>query len=579
MAEQWIKTSDLLKQIAISRMSLDRMRRGESPLLHPGVHFIRKSDSVNAGFLWNPEAVVRTLAAQAIEPAATSMPFLSTSSRQPDFTRGLSPEQTTAFNAITQLIASAKSRCGPGDDQVLSALLRGYAGTGKSFLVARIQKWCEHYFSNPRQAINSLAPTHKAANELKHKLHDSGNDFVEVCTLTQFLGKKKGYDGKGNMVFKVGPDGLPPTPPTLRVVFLDELSMVPDEDMQLLIKRLSKHAIDTDYPRKFPQIVVVGIGDPRQLAPVKAENTIFEPGEEHSSWHAESWDVDVELKSVYRHSGAILALATEVRTQGTTGRPEMFTDHTGKTSVDVMPSSEWIEMWLACLQDQKKWPENPACETQALAYTNKTVSKLNAIARDELYGEGAAPFQSGERIISIDAILDPLEDAILCGSATEIVVVESTREPHNIDGVVLNGYMISGFMPHIKDKFGGQAGIFFRTLDPSDRPVLKELIGRRKALAIAQENIKKKATEKEPFTRKQELNRKELWRNYYELNEIYSHVDPAYCLTVHKSQGSTYHRVFVDQLDIDSCRDKKQLNQLTYVAVSRASNELFIRLN
>jgi hypothetical protein len=48
--------------------------------------------------------------------------------------------------------------------------------------------------------------------------------------------------------------------------------------------------------------------------------------------------------------------------------------------------------------------------------------------------------------------------------------------------------------------------------------------------------------------------------------------DLGYACTVHKSQGSTYDKVYVDLNDILTCKDDKMLRQLEYVAFSRTKN-------
>ena len=53
-------------------------------------------------------------------------------------------------------------------------------------------------------------------------------------------------------------------------------------------------------------------------------------------------------------------------------------------------------------------------------------------------------------------------------------------------------------------------------------------------------------------------------------------LDYGYCLSVHKSQGSTYDNVFINLNDILRCRTILDRNRLLYVALSRASKKVFI---
>ena len=53
-------------------------------------------------------------------------------------------------------------------------------------------------------------------------------------------------------------------------------------------------------------------------------------------------------------------------------------------------------------------------------------------------------------------------------------------------------------------------------------------------------------------------------------------VEFSYCLTIHKSQGSTFSHVLINDNDIDRCLDKKVKKQLRYVALTRASKSATI---
>ena len=81
------------------------------------------------------------------------------------------------------------------------------------------------------------------------------------------------------------------------------------------------------------------------------------------------------------------------------------------------------------------------------------------------------------------------------------------------------------------------------------------------------------------------------WREYYNiLNSFTSPRDlivdkrvirkksfgPGYASTIHKSQGKSLNNVFIDLKDIFINRDKDELRQLQYVAVSRARSNVYI---
>lgn len=65
------------------------------------------------------------------------------------------------------------------------------------------------------------------------------------------------------------------------------------------------------------------------------------------------------------------------------------------------------------------------------------------------------------------------------------------------------------------------------------------------------------------------------WPNYYKLQEEIADLRPREACTVHKSQGSTYHTVFVDLTDIGRCNIPSQVARMLYVACSRPTDRIF----
>ena len=61
----------------------------------------------------------------------------------------------------------------------------------------------------------------------------------------------------------------------------------------------------------------------------------------------------------------------------------------------------------------------------------------------------------------------------------------------------------------------------------------------------------------------------------------------GYAITAHKSQGSTYHTVFIDEPDFNTLKDhwsarhrgiiRTERDQLKYVALSRASSTCYLK--
>lgn len=70
---------------------------------------------------------------------------------------------------------------------------------------------------------------------------------------------------------------------------------------------------------------------------------------------------------------------------------------------------------------------------------------------------------------------------------------------------------------------------------------------------------------------------KKLWKEYNnKFIDTFARVNMSYSMTSHKSQGSTFHNVFVDMVDILKNTSKEDGNRCLYTSFSRTANELHI---
>lgn len=67
------------------------------------------------------------------------------------------------------------------------------------------------------------------------------------------------------------------------------------------------------------------------------------------------------------------------------------------------------------------------------------------------------------------------------------------------------------------------------------------------------------------------------WKLKNDFEDSFARLRPVHAMTSHKSQGSTFQKVFIDADDILSIPDKKLALKSLYVAVSRASEKVAIK--
>ena len=66
------------------------------------------------------------------------------------------------------------------------------------------------------------------------------------------------------------------------------------------------------------------------------------------------------------------------------------------------------------------------------------------------------------------------------------------------------------------------------------------------------------------------------WQEYYKIKNSLADLRPPFAGTTHKAQGGTFPAVFIDKININKCRDSATRARLFYVALTRASKNVYI---
>ena len=242
--------------------------------------------------------------------------------------------------------------------------LRGYAGTGKTYLVSRLVE----QLLDEDCAVTVCAPTHKAVQVLSEELGDAP---VQMQTLHSFLGLRLNptEEGEYELVAEEERDF------TEGVVIVDEASMIGREEWS--------HIEDAPFWVQW-----LFVGDPAQLPPVNEEPSpaLDVPGPTLETIHRQAAD------------NPILELATKIRT-GADGRfGSKFED--GKGVAVTRDREEFLDSVLRTF-DTEAFAED-ATHARMLAYRNKTVRRYNREIRAERYGTDADRFVEGEWLVGTE---------------------------------------------------------------------------------------------------------------------------------------------------------------------------------
>lgn len=438
-----------------------------------------------------------------------------------------------------------------GDDSTVTALLAGSAGTGKTFTTALLIKRIQEL----RLKAVIAAPTHKAARCLERALVGHGLINTSVITVARVLQLREIRDlDSGTEAFKPT-DHIKPFAGDLLIV--DEASMISQEHYEWIIKILK------------PKQKIIFIGDPAQLPPVD-DGCLCEA--------FTSPDRSFTLGEVVRHAGPILELANATRRLNT-GRPPYVNALGRESKIVAHPSREhWQKSFLEIIKQQESLENSDFA--RALCFTNANVSILNAVCRFERFGPSAPAFMVGETLLSHKAIPDPLGGTPLISSTTEMRVLQAEQHigPICYDNSDWVEMASNGKRAYAKGEISVPEWRFwqlvvlletgskqrFNVLDPLDKDRWQR----------TQDRLRKYAFDFPAGS----WERQEIFRIWFARRDQFGSVQPATALTIHKSQGSTFDRVWLhpDSDGFPHDRFAPRYNRLAYVGMTRAALELHV---
>lgn len=410
--------------------------------------------------------------------------------------------------------------------------LRGYAGVGKTWLIAHwLRLRCER---QPGIRIVVVAPTNKAVDVLRKKCGDLP---VIFRTLDSYLGFRIRRDDDWQMQkSRAEHKGDKSQDPDL--VVCDESSMVKEEYHTELRHR---------------RVPVLYVGDPAQLQPV---------GEDLSP--AFKVQDQVEMTEVVRQQqgNPIIELATFLRTCIEQGKTFILPD----VRRFVVPNDGRIA--FTPMHNVHNWAEtalDKGMDCRILAFTNAAVFSHNTAMHERRF-PGVPLFGAGELALVNEAFEYKPKDGeeILLTNGELLRVLECTRvEP--ICGVDVY---------EVKANFASAD----KTLEVDGVPAEAEL-----TLLVAKSpdqalTVHRKLTD-DIFEARRAGDFGTMDRLIGErrpLNKL-APLRHAYACTVHKSQGSTYDVAFVDFSDVYRSKDMRA--RLMYVAATRPSQFLVLGHN
>lgn len=434
-------------------------------------------------------------------------------------------EQAEAIEKGKEFIKS-----GDADDFFV---IGGKAGTGKTTIAEAIIS--EHI---NKKNILVCALSHKAKLVITEKILKSfGSGCIVSKSVAGALGMNMNNETGKFVINQM--EALQPPIKRANIILVDEASMINEE---------SHHLIMTEKKKKAK---VIYLGDIRQLPPIREQ------------------DHQKADKPSPVFFGKNYAILHERIRQGEESPILPFADYFGDNSRLTFPRENPVP------SDKRKNIVNEkgalvfadniddVIETvlplykkavdagnmniiKTVTYRNNSRKYVNSLVRAHLFGirESATQFLKGDLLMFNDNF-----------------TIESQLEP------ISNSFeiQVTSAIPQTREYKVWEISFIYESRPVSVFALDETEVNRHAADVSAKFRYAKQL----PFGEE----RKEALSRAWELKNRYAPLEYAYAITSHKSQGSTYNTVVVDELDIMSVKpiSNKQKSQSLYTAITRAS--------
>lgn len=542
--------------------------------------------------------------------------------------------------------------------QMNEILLIGYAGTGKTTLMAKFindivkKKICKR--------IVMAAPTHKAVNIAKSKLfpdpnknYDELNKIINIMTIHRLLNYQSYIGQEGEKFFAKGK--INPNWSIYDLIVVDECSMLSNQIINDIKELINKE--------ENSRVKIIYIGDPAQLPPVNQSDSkifdcnikkleldkiirtsnqmIMELSNSHRKWIFSKKEEDIPHVGEYESEDIkLFSLENKetikwlddfvniIKTNGKNiknSKIEILKNHNdldnGLEKIDnLIINSNSNDL----LKDQMNMIDNHN-NNIILTWTNKKSNIYNKYIREKIFEKkNLSQWEIGEILIFNNFYRINMNDPdkpenisiINFYTSEQVKLINIKQKEYNFQ--LLKFKINNNITPELNDKFRKYYKkinqlIINETLDIYEMTVQKiiDLMENNNNLNIPEyvifsiypesqkklnniiekidkyiidlktacykiiNQLKVDNMKKCDFQSEVEKKINKLYKEYQNnIIECFAELNYGYCITVHKSQGSTFKNVFIDINDILTNNDTNETSKCLYTAITRSSKTL-----
>lgn len=455
-------------------------------------------------------------------------------------------------------------------------ILKGYAGTGKTFLIRILSR----YLKTLNRQFFLIAPTGRAARILATK---SGFTATTIHSLIYGEAKESTTleDGKEAFSLKFNLKSNQHNPNAVYII--DEASMLSDREGSSdflsfgsgrLLKDFFRHiGLSEDAKTQYPDRKVIIVGDPAQLPPVQQEESVaLDAGYLFNEYGIDSQEI--ELTEIIRQKSGNKALLLASGLRDAMNKSELTMDAFVPALDHELSESRMMQVWKETMEAAGEE------ETILIVSTNKFASYYNTMLRRLKYRKSNLPMQLTDRLLVTN---NNRLYGLLNGDIIDVVSITGEPEVHTI-GTASGRDVTFSFRDIVvgyKNEFGEyehQAVKILENLLWSQSP---SLVGEEyQALKTAAIKIHGLVPPDPKLRKRKPEEYKELTEKYKEelntspyMNAV--QVKYGYAITCHKAQGGEWQNVFLD-LRSFSPFNSLEYFRWAYTAITRTKENLYV---
>lgn len=489
--------------------------------------------------------------------------YIDTKKLEPEETKTESPVKNTDVTTVRSTgksggitynkeqqsaIVNAVSFLKTNTDPTQYYVIEGKAGTGKTTIAKEILKEFED------EQIYVAAVSHKAKGVIKNSFGEDtrGKKFFSIASL---LGMKGINDNDTQTTkFQVGTKvPLLDNPPALLVI--DEASMITEDVLKKIID------INSSLSRPFQMLF---LGDIGQIQPIR---------DEQSEFYRTHKDL-LNKKSDIFNSKHKSKLITRVR-QGEANPILPYADYFWKNSQKENPELNPTQHIVRNNQITDKGSllfSNS--EAEVLSSVIKTVK--NAVEKGLTNHVKIVTYHVNEKTELNQKIHEALFGKDSDYSKGDMLILNSPYDLPDVNATMENSseIQIKSIQDTDVDEFGVHTlyletnGTAYTRTGNEQKDCVIQVVSRND-IGLYNQKLQELASRAKRQTNR--ALKKQAWGDFWEYKGRYADVDFGYAITAHKSQGSTYDIVVVDEKDImgTTATSNQEKSELIYTALTR----------